>query len=253
MSQRLKGKVIIVTGGSRGIGKTCAVRCTEEGAILVINYTRNKKAADDVVDIIKQNGGEAIAVKADVSKKAEVDALINKTVVTFGRINGVINNAGVAPFIDFFELDEKIWDQTMAINAKGIFLVTQAAARVMKNQNTGGRICNVTSISGVKATDELQVPYCTSKGAANMFTKIAALALAKYNITVNAILPGTIETDINRDVLSNPGTRKGIIENTPLRSLGETDDIAFAAVYFMSDESKWVTGSELPIDGGFTI
>jgi L-rhamnose 1-dehydrogenase len=253
MTRRLENKVIIVTGGSRGIGRACALRCAEEGARLVINYLSNQAAAETVVDTITQRGGEAVAVQADVSKKTEVEELVTRAVKAYGRIDGVINNAGIGPFVDFLDMDEELWDRTMAINAKGPFLVTQAAARIMKNQGTGGRICNITSISGLKATDELQVPYCTSKGAANMFTRIAALALSKYNITVNAILPGTIETDINRDVLARPGVRDGIIEKTPLRSLGDTDDIAYAAVYYMSDESKWATGSLLPIDGGFII
>lgn len=253
MSGRLHNKVIVVTGGGRGIGRACALKCAEEGAILVLNYSSHREAAEQVRSTIMEAGGQVIVEQADVSVQKQVEGLIGRTVDAYGRIDGVINNAGIGPFVDFLEMTEEDWDRTMAINAKGPFLVTQTAARVMVKQGTGGRICNVTSISGLKATDELQVPYCTSKGAANMFTKAAALALSKYNITVNAILPGTIETDINRDVLSDRTVREGIIGRTPLRSLGQVDDIAAAAIYFMSDESKWVTGALLPVDGGYTI
>jgi NAD(P)-dependent dehydrogenase (short-subunit alcohol dehydrogenase family) len=114
-----------------------------------------------------------------------------------------------------------------------------------------GRICNVTSISGLKATNPQQVPYSTSKGAANMFTKAAALALGPHGITVNAVLPGTIETDINRHVLAEPGVAAAIESSTPLGSLGDVDDVAYAVVYLMSDESRWVTGALLAVDGGF--
>jgi NAD(P)-dependent dehydrogenase (short-subunit alcohol dehydrogenase family) len=251
MGSRLQNKVVIITGGSRGIGKACAIRCGQAGAKVVVNYVANEAAARRTVDEIKAMGGQAISVQADVSNKKDVKRLVGETIKAFGKVTGLINNAGVAPFVDFMEMEEETWDSTMAINAKGPYLTTQAVAREMIKAGNGGRICNITSISGVKATNELQVPYCTSKGAANMFTKVAALALAKYKITVNAILPGTIETDINREVLNQQGVRQGIIDATPLRCLGDVDDIAYATVYFMSDESKWVTGSLLVIDGGF--
>ena len=248
---RLRDKVIIVTGGSRGLGRACAIRCAEEGARVTVNYSSNAAAATDVVKAIASLGGQAIAVQADVSAKKEVENMVNRTLDKFGAITGLINNAGIAPFVDFLETDEETWDRTMAVNSKGVFLVTQCVARAMIASGCGGRICNVTSISGEKATNPLQVPYCTSKGAANMFTKVAALALSKYNITVNAILPGTIETDINREVLRGEGVRRGIELATPLNRLGDVDDIAYATVYFMSDESRWVTGSLLVIDGGY--
>jgi NAD(P)-dependent dehydrogenase (short-subunit alcohol dehydrogenase family) len=198
-------------------------------------------------------GVRAIGVTGDVSSKADVDRIVAEVIEEFDAIDGLINNAGIAYFSSFMELSEENWDKTMAINAKGPFLMTQAVARTMISRNIAGKICNVTSISGVKATSPMQTAYCSSKGAANMFTKIAALALSEHNITVNAILPGTIETDINRDVLADEQITKSIIDATPLRCLGDTDDVAHATVYFMSDESKWVTGTLMAIDGGFII
>jgi NAD(P)-dependent dehydrogenase (short-subunit alcohol dehydrogenase family) len=248
---RLRDKVIIVTGGSRGIGRACATRCAKEGAKVTVNYSLNAAAANEVVNAITSLGGKAIAVQADVSARKEVENMVNRTLDEFGSITGLINNAGIAPFVDFLAVDEETWDRTMAVNTKGVFLVTQCVARAMIASGCSGRICNVTSISGEKATSPLQVPYCTSKGAANMFTKVAALALSKYNITVNAILPGTIETDINREVLSRDDARRSVELATPLKRLGDVDDIAHATVYLMSEESRWVTGSLLVIDGGY--
>jgi len=248
---RLAGKVALVTGGSRGIGRAICLEYAKEGAKVAVNYTSHPGAADEVVALIKKRGGQARSYKADVSNKAEVDKMVAAAIKDFGRIDVLVNNAGVAPFVDFFDCDEETWDRTQAVNCKGIFLVSQAAARDMVKKGTKGKIVNVTSISGEKATSELQVPYCTSKGAANMLTKIMALALAKYGICVNAILPGTIETDINRDVLDSGTVRSDIEHATPLGCLGKTEHIAYAAVLLGSDESGWTTGSLLAIDGGF--
>ena len=247
---RLAGKVALVTGGSRGIGRAVCVEYAREGATVAVNYASNSAAAEDTVGRITSEGGEAFAVQADVSDKAQVDAMVGSVIDRCGRIDTLVNNAGVGPFIDFFECDEETWDRTQAINCKGIFLVSQAVARHMRGHG-GGHIVNVTSISGLKATNPLQVPYCTSKGGANMLTKIMAVALAPYNITVNAILPGTIETDINRAILNEEGVREGIIDVTPLRALGLPEQIAHAAVLLGSDESNWTTGSLLVVDGGF--
>jgi len=251
MSKRLDGKVIIITGSTRGIGRACALLCAKNGAKVVVNGRSDNDAMKECLSMIEEIGGEAVGIAADVSSRPDVERLVNETVEKYGTVDGLVNNAGVAPFVDFLEMDDETWDWTQTVNVKGLYLTTQTVARVMVKQKKPGRICNVTSISGVKATDPLQVPYCTSKGAANMLTRISAVALAEYNITVNAILPGTIETDLNRDILNEGGVRQSIVEATPLRCLGDCDDIGHAVVYFMSDESKWVTGTCLPIDGGF--
>ncbi len=248
---RLANKVIITTGGSRGIGRACAEACARAGAKIVVNYHSNQAAAREVTDAITKAGGEAIAAPGDVSRKADAERIVHTALDAFGTLTGLINNAGVSLFKNFLEVDEQEWDRTMAVNVRGPFLMMQAAANAMIRLGSGGRICNVTSISGLKATNPLQVPYCSSKGASNMLTKAAAIALAGYGITVNAILPGTIETDINREVLAEEGARKSIIEMTPLRRLGACEDVASLAVYLMSDESSWMTGSLIVIDGGF--
>jgi NAD(P)-dependent dehydrogenase (short-subunit alcohol dehydrogenase family) len=249
--RRLEDKTIIVTGSSRGIGRSCAMRCAEAGARVVVHGRTATPALQDTLAAIQALGVPAIAVTGDISVQADAQRIVHETIDAFGAVDGLVNNAGIGPFVDFMDVTEERWDHIMAVNAKGPFLMTQCAARTMIEAGRPGRICNVTSISGLKATDPRQVPYCTSKGAVNMFTKVAALALARHDITVNAVLPGTIETDINRDMLAGVGVARSIIEATPLGCLGDVDDVAHAVVYFMSDESRWVTGTLLAIDGGF--
>ena len=251
MDRRLAGKSIIVTGSSRGIGRACALRCAEAGAQVAVHGRTDSAALRETVAAIGAAGGTARAVSGDVSVAADVEHIVAEVLEAFGAIDGLVNNAGVGPFIDFLEVTEQEWDAVMAVNAKGPFLMTQRVARSMVEAGRPGRICNVTSISGLKATDPQQVPYCSSKGAANMFTRVAALALGPHGITVNAVLPGTIETDINRAILARAGVTEGIETATPLGRLGEVDDIGHAVVYLMSDESKWVTGALLAVDGGF--
>ena len=210
-----------------------------------------RAALRETVSAIQAEGGQAIGVSGDVAVRADVERIVGQAVDAFGTVDGLVNNAGVGPFYDLLDVTEAQWDRVMAVNAKGPFLMTQSVARRMIEAGRPGRICNVTSISGSKATDALQVPYCASKGAANMFTRAAALALGPYGITVNAVLPGTIETDINRDVLARGDTARVIAEATPLGRLGDVDDIAHAVVYLLSDESAWVTGALLAVDGGY--
>lgn len=251
MERRLAGRTVIVTGSSRGIGRSCALRCAEAGARVVVHGHAATAALRDTRAAIEAVGGSVIAVTGDVSVRADVERIVAETLDAFSAIDGLVNNAGIGPFIDFLDVTEEDWDTIMAVNARGPFLMTQCVARGMIEAGRPGRICNVTSISGQKATDPRQVPYCTSKGAANMFTRAAALALGQYGITVNAVLPGTIETDINRDVLAQAGVAGSIVEATPLGRLGLVDDVAHAVVYLMSDESAWVTGALLAVDGGF--
>jgi NAD(P)-dependent dehydrogenase (short-subunit alcohol dehydrogenase family) len=248
---RLEGKVIIVTGSSRGIGRSCALRCAEAGAAVVVHGRAPSEALGATVAQIRAAGGSAIATHGDVSVRADAHRIVDETIAVFGRVDGLVNNAGISAFIDFMALTDEQWDSIMAVNAKGPFLMTQAVAGEMIAAGRPGRICNITSISGQKATNPRQVAYCASKGAANMFTRAAALALGRHGITVNAIMPGTIETDINREILAVEGASESITEVTPLNCLGEVDDIGHAVVYLMSDEAKWVTGASLAIDGGF--
>ncbi len=249
---KLKDKIALVTGGSRGIGRAISLGLAKEGAHVVVNYVTHKESAYEVVTKIKGLERKALAIKSDISKKTEVTRMVKKVMDEFGRIDILVNNAGVGPFKSFLETTEELWDRTLAINLKGIFLVSQAVSMEMIKQGKG-KIVNITSISGEKATHPDQVVYCTSKAGANMLTKVMALALAPYNITVNAVLPGTIETDINREGLSRPGVKECIIERTPLKKLGKPEDVVGAVILLSSEDADWITGELMVIDGGYLL
>ncbi len=246
---RLKGKVALVTGGSRGMGRAICLGLAREGARGVVNYHQRADAAREVVARIRVDGGEAIAVQGDVSRRSDAEALTAGTLEAYGGLDILVNVAGVAVFGDFLAVTEEDWDRQMDVNAKGVFLASQAAARRMREAG-GGRIVIVSSISGDRADPGL-VPYCASKGAANMLTKAMAVALAPYDITVNAALPGTVETDMNAANLAKPKVRGAILAGTPLRRLGRPEDVVGAVLYLCSDEAAWTTGSLIVVDGGF--
>lgn len=246
---RLKGKVALVTGGSRGMGRAICLGLAREGARVVVNYLQRADAAEEVVARIRGGGRKAIAAPGDVSRRRDAEALMAGTLEAWGGLDILVNVAGVAVFGDFLAATEEDWDRQMDVNAKGVFLASQAAARRMREAG-GGRIIIVSSISGGRGDPGL-VPYCASKGAANMLTKAMAVALAPYDITVNAVLPGTVESDMNAANLAQPKVRGAILAGTPLRRLGRPEDVVGAVLYLCSDEAAWTTGSLIVVDGGF--
>ena len=247
--KRFEDKVVIVTGGARGIGRAVVEAFAREGAKVGIGHTgRSGTDADELVGAI--GPGRAISLPGDVADEHDVALLIERTLAAFGRLDVVVNNAGICPFTDVLELTADQFDRVQAVNCRSIFLMAQGAARVMKDTG-GGVIVNVTSISGERFTDPRQLAYCTSKAAANMLTRGLAVTLAPYRIRVNGVLPGTIPTDINRDVLAEPGVTERIAEHTPLKTLGTPDDVARAVLYLASDDAGWITGTLMVVDGGF--
>lgn len=168
----------------------------------------------------------------------------------WGRIDVLVNNAGICPFTDVFDLTLEEFDRVQSVNARSIFLMSQAAGRHMRDAG-GGAIVNVTSISGERFTNPRQLAYCTSKAAANMLTRGLAVTLAPYRIRVNAVLPGTVPTDINERILAEPGVTDAILALTPLKTLGTPPDIASAVLYLASEDAGWITGTLLVVDGGF--
>jgi len=249
---RLKDKVAVVTGGSRGIGRAIALRLGQEGAKVVVNYVSNAEAAREVVESIREAGSEAIAVQADVADARAVHRMVQTTLDTFGTIDILVNNAGICPFRDFLEISEELWDRVLDVNLKGHFLCSQAVAKVMVERGIKGRIISISSISGIVGGSQ-QAHYCASKGGINQLIKSMAIALGPYGITCNAILPGTVETDINKEDLADPDKRRYMINRTPLRRLGQPDDIAGAVVFLASEDASWITGSALVVDGGALV
>lgn len=249
----LQGKIALVTGGSRGIGKALAVGLAEVGANVAVGYHKNSTLALEIVDKIKRMGKKAIAVQGDVSQKREVQKLVDNVVDVFGIINVLVNNAAVQTKSCFWELSEEEWDRIVDVNLKGTFLVSQCVSRLMMEQGWG-RIINISSICG----EIVDIPgfshYSASKGGVNMLTKAMAVELAPYGINVNAIAPGAVRTEMTKKVENEEGGYiKRMIAATPCRCIGEPEDIVGAVIFLSSEKAKWITGQIITIDGGYTL
>jgi len=248
---RLKDKVAIVTGGSRGIGRGIALQFAREGARVAVVHVKGD-SGQEVVDLIQAEGGQAIVVHCDTSDSQQVKAMVDRVLQVWGTIDVLVNNAGICPFHEFLDMPEALWDRVLDVNLKGYFLVSQAVANVMVKQGVRGRIIAIGSISG-EFGGSLQAHYCSSKGGINLLVKSMAISLGPHGITCNAVLPGTVETDVNREALAEPGAREYWEKRAPLGRLGTPEDIAGAALFFASDDSNWCTGSMLVVDGGVTV
>jgi len=245
--KRLDGQVAIVTGSSRGIGKAIAERFAAEGAKVIVNWVGKEREAQTVVDSITKNGGEAISVRADVSKYADVKNLVRATVDHFGRVDILVNNAGVMFTKSVLDTTEEEWDRTIDINLKGAYLCSKEVAPIMLEQRTG-KIIMMSSNSGLYHPSAMRfTEYVTSKAGMNGLTKALALALGPH-ITVNAICPGWIKTDMIAD--TDPEVEQRILDETALRRWGTTDDVAGAAVFLASKEAGFITGELLIVAGG---
>lgn len=244
---RLSGQVAIVTGASRGIGYALAKRFAAEGAKVIVNYNTSKSGADKLLKEIRKAGGEAIAVKADVSDPRQVKLLVAKSVKKYGRVDILVNNAGVMFSQTFLDAPDDVWDRTIDVNLKGAYLCSKAVAPVMLKQGRG-KIINMSSNSGLYHPSAMRfVEYVTSKAGMNGLTKALALKLGPA-ITVNAICPGWIKTDMV--AATDPEVEKRILDETPLKRYGTVEEVANAAVYLASDESDFVTGELHLVAGG---
>jgi 3-oxoacyl-[acyl-carrier protein] reductase len=245
--KRLEGKVAIVTGSSRGIGRAIAERFAAEGARVTVNWVARENEAQSVVDAIQQRGGEAISVRADVSSSADVKELVRATVDRFGRVDILVNNAGVMYTKSVLDTTEEDWDRTIDVNLKGAYLCAKEVAPIMLRQETG-KIIMMSSNSGLYHPSAMRfTEYVTSKAGMNGLTKALALALGPY-ITVNAICPGWIKTEMVED--TDPEVERRILAETALSRWGTTDDVAGAAIFLASKEADFITGELLIVAGG---
>jgi 3-oxoacyl-[acyl-carrier protein] reductase len=245
--KRLDGKVAIVTGSSRGIGKAIAERYAAEGAKVVVNWVGREREARSVVDAIEKAGGEALSVRADVSSSADVGNLVGATVDRFGRVDILVNNAGVMLTKSVFETTEEDWDRTIDVNLKGAYLCAKEVAPIMLRQESG-TIVMMSSNSGLYHPSAMRfTEYVVSKAGMNGLTKALALALGPH-ITVNAICPGWIKTEMVEE--TDPEVERRILAETALGRWGTTDDIAGAAVFLASSEAAFITGELLIVAGG---
>jgi 3-oxoacyl-[acyl-carrier protein] reductase len=244
---RMYGQVAIVTGASRGIGKAIAEMFGREGAKIVVNYNTSDRQAQAVANRIVDHGGEAICAKADVSKSEEVKRMIETTVKTYGRIDVLVNNAGVLITKDFFDINEDEWDKTIDVNLKGAYLCSKEVAPIMLKQKKG-KIINISSNSGLYHPSAMRfVEYVTSKAGMNGLTKALALRLGPY-ITVNAICPGWIKTEMVAE--TDPELERKILEETALRRYGTPEEVAASALFLASSEADFITGELLIVAGG---
>jgi NAD(P)-dependent dehydrogenase (short-subunit alcohol dehydrogenase family) len=245
---KLTDKVALVTGGGRGIGRAIALALGREGADVAVNYEKHEAAAEEVVGELRGMGRKALAVAADVSQADQVQDMVRRVLDAFGHIDILVNNAGIANRVPFLQITEAEWDRIMAVDLKGSFLVSQAVARHMVERRYG-RIINMISISSFIAIPGL-VHYQAAKGGVLMLTKGMALELVPYGILVNAIAPGAIATDINRERFSNPDILARRVSTIPMGRVGTPQEVAGAAVYLASDECTFTTGSVIAMDGG---
>jgi L-rhamnose 1-dehydrogenase len=248
---RFKDKVVIVTGAARGIGQAIAAGFGKEGAAIVIADILVAEG-ENTADSIKQQGSESVFIKTDVSSKADVDHLIDLTVQKFGVIDVLINVAGICPFKDFLEIPEAMWDRVLDVNLKGFFLCSQAVAKVMVDKGIHGRIVSISSISSIVGGAQ-QAHYCSTKAGINLLNASMAIALGPHGITCNVVMPGPVETDINKSDLADAKKREYFINRTPLRRIGQPQDIIGPVMFFASDDAAWCTGSTLVADGGILV
>lgn len=249
--KRLQGKVAIVTGSNTGIGRGIAVAFAKEGCNVVINSYKEDENARKTIEEIKKLGSDSVFIRANVTKEFDVKDLVEKTVKKFGKLDILVNNAGILVQGTVTTLTEKDWNRQMDVNLKGVFLCTKYAVQQMLKQGKGGRIINISSIAGLVGFPGISA-YCASKGAVTELTREVALDYAKYGITVNAIDPGVIVTDMTKAMLQDEATKKMLLENTPVGRFGQPGDIGNAAVFLALDESSFITGHNLVVDGGWT-
>lgn len=247
----MKGKVAIVTGAGRGIGKAIAGALSGAHAAVVVNDV-DLDAAEEVTRGIEASGGKALPVKADVRKAEEIDRMVEITVRELGGIHVLVNNAGIVLRKPAEEITEEEWDRVIDINLKGSFLCARAAAQAMMKTGQGGRIINISSIMGGVALPP-RAAYCASKGGIVALTKNLAAEWAKHAITVNGIAPGWTVTEMTQSYFSQEPVRRFVLERIPLNRLGRPEDIAHAAVFLASEYSDYITGQTIYVDGGWTI
>lgn len=245
---RLAGKVAVVTGAAQGIGRACAERFLKDGAKVVIGDVNEAQLAKTAAEL--GNPASLATLKTDVSKRADVDALVKLAADKFGRLDVIVNNAGIARTQQFLDITEGDFETVLGINLKGAFFGTQAAARQMIAQGSGGVVINMSSVNALLSIPTLST-YAMSKGAMNQLTTTAAVALAPHNIRVVGIGPGTILTElVAQQIMTSDAARKSVLSRTPIGRCGEPSEVASVASFLASEDASYVTGQTVYVDGG---
>jgi L-rhamnose 1-dehydrogenase len=247
--QLLEGKTVLVTGASTGIGRATAIGAARHGADVAINFARDGEGAAEVVRAITALGRRAIQVQGDVADPETAKDFVAQAVAAFRKVDVFVNNAGICPFHAFLDMPVETFERTMRVNLHGAYFMVQAAANQMVAQGHGGAIVAVSSISALVG-GEYQTHYTPTKAGLHSLMQSTAIALGRYGIRCNSVLPGTILTDINKDDLADADKRARMAARVPLGRLGEPDDLAGPIVFLASDLARYVTGAALLVDGG---
>lgn len=247
----LTDRITLVTGGARGIGAAIALRLAKAGADVIVNDFGCMDLAEGVCEQIRHLGRHALALKADLRQKAQIDDMFDRIEADFGPVDILVNNAGIEYRKSVADCAETLYDTTLDTNLKGAFFCSQRALESMKGRGWG-RVISITSVHDERATGFF-APYGMSKGGLLMMTRELALEYSRYGITVNAIAPGAIRTDINREVLSDPQYEAKVIARIPVGRIGEPEDVAGTAVFLASEDARYITGASLVVDGGWSL
>jgi len=248
---RLNGRKVLITGGSRGIGRATALLFARAGCDVAISYVTNREAAEAVRREVERTGRECLAYKAEVSSKAEADGMVADVLSRWGELDTVVNNAGVWTYLEMGEMDEAVYRETMAVNVDGVFYLTNAAVSSMKKKGRGC-IINVGSTAGVRG-EAHHSHYAASKGALHALTKSLAVELAPFGIRVNTVAPGWVDTDMCTGVFSEPGMREKVRQTIPLKRIPPPEDVAGPILFLASDLARHITGEILNVNGGSVL
>jgi 3-oxoacyl-[acyl-carrier protein] reductase len=248
---RLDGRKVLVTGGSRGIGRATALLFAQAGADVALSYVSNQKAAEEVLKSVESLGRKGLVYKAEMSSRADIDRMVADVLAKWGELDTLVNNAGVWTYLEMGRMDDSVYRETIGINVDGVFYATNAVVPAMKEHGRGS-IINVTSTAGVRG-EAFHSHYAASKGALHSLTKSLAVELAPFGIRVNAVAPGWVDTDMSAPSFSEPGFKEKVRQTIPLRRIPPAEDIAGPILFLASDLARHVTGEILDVNGGSVL
>lgn len=248
----LKGKNVLITGASRGIGRGTAIECARHGADLALNWFKDQEGIEETLAAVRALGRRAIEVEGDVARRESAQPFIDAAAQALGSVDVFVSNAGICPFHAFLDTPAEVFERTMAVNLHGTYYMTQAAARRMKEQGHGGSLIAISSISALVGGG-MQAHYTPTKAGVHSLMQSCAIALGPYGIRCNSVMPGTIATDINKEDLADAAKKSYMERRIPLGRLGEPQDVAGCVVFLASDLARYVTGAAVLVDGGLFV
>ena len=248
----LKGKNVLITGASRGIGRGTAIECARHGADLALNWFKDREGIEETLAAVRALGRRAVEVEGDVARRESAQPFIDAAAQALGSVDVFVSNAGICPFHAFLDTPPEVFERTMAVNLHGTYYMTQAAARRMKEQGHGGSLIAISSISALVGGG-MQAHYTPTKAGVHSLMQSCAIALGPYGIRCNSVMPGTIATDINKEDLADAAKKSYMERRIPLGRLGEPQDVAGCVVFLASDLARYVTGAAVLVDGGLFV